>query len=150
MAVVSGSEQLAALGARLKVAGGGGLRVQLLRGIKQGADPLVGAVYYAALNQLPKRGGLNVQVAKQKVTVSVRTGARTAGVRMTTTAPDTKQTDSGYVRHPMFGDRKKWIKQEIPAAVGWWSETLQRESPKVTKDVLAVMKEVSVAIQAGL
>lgn len=149
VAVVSGSAQLAALGARLKVAGGGGLRVQLLRGIKAGADPLVGAVYYAALNQLPKRGGLNTHVAKQKVTVSVRTGARTAGVRLSTKAPDTAQTDSGIVRHPVFG-RSPWVTQQVPAAFGWWSATLERESPKVTADVLAVMQEVSMAIQARL
>lgn len=149
MAVVSGSAELAALAARLKAAGDGGLRLQLLRGIKVGADPLVGAVYYAALNQLPKRGGLNRQVAKQKVTVSVRLGARTAGVRLSTKAPDTEQTDSGFVRHPVFGNRKKWKTQQIPAAMGWWSETLQRESPKVTGDVLAVMEKVSLEIQRG-
>jgi len=148
MAVVSGAEQLAALGVRLKTAGDGGLRIKLLRGIKAGADPLVGAVYYAALNQLPKRNGLNVQVAKQKVTVTVRTSTRTAGVRLSTTRPDTRQTDSGYVRHPVFG-RGTWVKQEIPAAKGWWSETLKRESPKITGDVLAVMEEVSLELQRG-
>jgi len=149
MAVVNGPEQLAALGARLKAAGDGGMRLKLIRGIKVGADPLVGAVYYAAQNQLPKRGGLNRQVSKQKVTVSVRLGARTAGVRLSTKRPDTRQTNSGYVRHPVFGRGSTWVKQEIPAAKGWWSDTLERESPRVTGDVLAVMEEVSREIQRG-
>lgn len=146
----SGSAQLAALAVRLKVAGDKTLRVQLLRGLKSGAEPLVKAVAEAALAQLPHGGGLNEQVAGQKVKVQVRTGARTAGVRLTTSAPDTKWTDAGYVRHPVYGNRKKWVTQAIPAAKGWWSQTLADGGPEVTPELTAVMEEVSVAIQAGI
>jgi len=149
-AVGAGSEQLAALAVRLKATGDKGLRVQMLRGLKKGADPLVFKIQEAATDMLPKGGGLNLQVAAQKVKVQVRTGARTAGVRMTTTAPDTKQTDSGFVRHPVFGNRKKWITQQIPAAKGWWSKTLADGGEDVTTELLKVMEETSTAIQAGL
>jgi len=151
MAVVgSGSAQLAALAARLKVTGEKGLRTQLLRGLKSGADPLVKAVAEAARSQLPRGGGLNEQVAGQKVKVQVRTGARTAGVRLTTTAPDTAWTDSGFVRHPVFGNRKKWVTEQIPAAKGWWSQTLADGGSNVTPELLKVMEETATAIQAGL
>lgn len=145
--MANGSIELAALAARLKVAGAGGLRVQLLRGLKSGAAPLIGEVQAAARAQLPKSGGLNEQVAGQKVKVSVRTGARTAGVRLTTTAPDTAQTDAGFVRHPVFGNRSKFVTQSIPAAEGWWSKTLAARSPDVTVALLAAMEAVSVEIQ---
>jgi hypothetical protein len=140
----NGSVELAALAARLKVTGSGGLRVQLLRGLKSGAAPLIPLVQQAALNQLPKSGGLNEQVASQKVSVSVRTGARTAGVRLTTTAPDTAQTDAGFVRHPTFGRRGKgeWKSQQIPAAVGWWSKTLANATPTVAPALNRVMLDV--------
>ena len=98
----SGSAQLAALAARLKVAGEKGLKLELSRGLKAGASPLIRMAGEAARAKLPHGGGLNEQVAGQKVTVSVLMGARTASVRMTTTAPDTKQTDAGGVRHPVF------------------------------------------------
>ena len=149
-AVGAGSEQLAALAARLKVTGEKGLRTQLLRGLKSGAEPLVKKVAEAARSQLPHGGGLNEQVAGQKVKVQVRTGARTAGVRMTTTAPDTSQTDAGFVRHPVYGNRKKWVTQQIPAAKGWWSQTLADGGSDVTPELLKVMEETTAAIQAGL
>jgi hypothetical protein len=146
----SGSAQLAALAVRLKATGDKGLRVELLRGLKAGAEPLVEKVAEAARSQLPKGGGLNEQVAGQKVKVQVRTGARTAGVRMTTTAPDTKQTDAGFVRHPVYGNRKKWVTQKIPAAVGWWSKTLADGGLAVQPELTATMERVALEIQGGL
>ena len=146
----SGSAQLAALAVRLKVAGDKTLRRELLRGLKSGAEPLVPLVKAAALEKLPHKGGLNEQVAGQKVTVQVRMGARTAGVRMTTTAPDTKQTDAGFVRHPVFGNRKKWVVQKIPKAKGWWSQTLTDGGPLVHPELLAAMERVAIQVQAGL
>ena len=99
----SGSAQLAALAVRLKAQGDATIRPKLLQGLKAGAAPCIAAVKAAAIDKLPHNGGLNEQVAGQKITVSVRTGARTAGIRMNTSAPDTKQTDEGGVRHPVFG-----------------------------------------------
>lgn len=162
MAVVNGSAQLRALALRLKAAPTE-LRVQLPRGLRVAASPLIADVKAAARDKLPRAGGLNEQVAGQRVSVSVRTGARTAGVRLTTTAPDTQQTDSGYVRHPVFARRREgpvqkgksrvrgtgetWVRQEIPNATGWWSQTLADDAPKVTPAILAVMENVGGMIQ---
>jgi hypothetical protein len=145
----NGSARLAEIAAKLKVTGQRSLRLELLRGLKTGAAPLVPAVRAAARAQLPKGGGLNEQVAGQKIGVSVRTGARTAGVRLTTTAPDTAQTDAGFVRHPTFGRRGQgdWNTQDIPAAAGWWSSTLRAHSPEVTPELLASMLAVEAQIQ---
>lgn len=148
--MVDGSAQLRALAVRLKAAGESGLRLELMRSMRAGAAPLIPIVQQAARDQLPKAGGLNEQVASQKVRVSVRTGARTAGVRLTTTAPDTKQTDAGFVRHPVFGHRDRWKTQQIPSAVGWWSVTLADSGSAVTPELLAVMERVSRAIMGGL
>jgi hypothetical protein len=142
------SAELAALGQRLKRAGGpGGLRPALIGGLRSAAAPLVPAVKDAARSQLPKSGGLNEQVAGQDVKVTVRLTGKAAGVRLTTTAPDTKQTDSGYVRHPVFG-KKPWVRQEIPAAKGWWSGTLARKGPAVTAELKAVQAAITVEIMA--
>jgi hypothetical protein len=169
----SGSQRLAALAVRIKAEAPTGLRVELLRGLKAGAAPLIPKVHDAAIAQLPHAGGLNEQVAGQKVTVQVRMGAKTAGVRLKTTAPDTKQTDEGWVRHPVFSmkttDRQgktariakvnghysesasvKWRTQQIPAAKGWWSATLAKSAPKVTPALMAAMKTVAAKIQGGV
>jgi hypothetical protein len=146
------------------------LRRELMRGLKSGAAPLIPLVKEAAREKLPKGGGLNEQVASQKVRVAVRTGARTAGVRLVTTAPDTSQTNAGFVRHPVFersydmatgkrvgsgtsgshrprGKNARWVRQEIPAAAGWWSETLARAAPVVTPELRAVMTLIADRIQ---
>jgi hypothetical protein len=93
---LNGSAELAAVAARLKLAGDAALRLQLLRGLRNGAKPLIPRVQDAARAQLPRAGGLNEQVASQRVSVQIRTGARTAGVRLVTRAPDTAQSDQGY------------------------------------------------------
>lgn len=146
--VSNGSRNLAELAVKLKAAGDGGLRVQLLRGLRNGAKPLIPAVREAARAQLPKSGGLNEQVASQRVSVRNSLSPRTASVRLVTTAPDTQQTDQGFVRHPTFGRRGKgqWKRQPLPAATGWWTKTLERETPKVTAELMKVIKETSVAL----
>lgn len=146
--VSNGSRNLAELAVKLKAAGDGGLRVQLLRGLRNGAKPLIPAVREAARAQLPKSGGLNEQVASQRVSVRNSLSPRTASVRLVTTAPDTQQTDQGFVRHPTFGRRGKgqWKQQPLPAAAGWWTKTLERETPKVTAELMKVIKETSVAL----
>jgi hypothetical protein len=142
------SAELAGIAARLKAEGARGLRLQLLRGLKAAAAPLIDDVHEAARRQLPKSGGLNERVAAQKVKVSIRTGARIAGVRLTTSQLDTKETDQGYVRHPTFGRRgpADWKQTDAPAARGWWSETLAHAAPKATPELLKVMTEVSAEI----
>ena len=146
-----GSAQLAALGKRLKQAGARDLRLELIRGLKAGAAPIVPAVKQAARDQLPKSGGLNEQVASQKVTVSVRLAGKTAGVRLQTTAPDTAQTDSGFVRHPIYGRRGKgqWRTQSIPRARGWWSQTIPKKAPEVTAALTAAQTRVGAKVQSG-
>lgn len=123
---------------------------QMTAAMRVAAKPLVTAVKAAAEQKLPHRGGLNTRVAKARVTVSVRTGARTAGVRLYTRDTDTRATDHGYVRHPTFGRRtgpNDWHDQSIPQAEGWWSQTLADESPGATPELMAVMRRVGDEIQ---
>jgi hypothetical protein len=147
---VNGSAELAAVAARLKLAGDAALRLQLLRGLRNGAKPLIPRVQDAARAQLPRAGGLNEQVASQRVSVQIRTGARTAGVRLVTRAPDTQQTDQGFVRKPVFGNRKVWVRQEIPRATGWWSKTLAQHAPEVAPELYRVLEEVAAGIAGRL
>jgi hypothetical protein len=154
MAVVDGTAQLEALALRLRAAGAGeagAIRKALRKGLKAGAGPLIPLVKAAAADQLPKSGGLNQLVAGQRITVSTLLSVGRESVRLTTKDHDTKSTNSGYVRHPVFGHMDRWVSQSIPHAAGWWSTTLERESPKVTPELLKTLEEVAVMIQrAGL
>jgi hypothetical protein len=154
----NGSAELAALAARLKAAGARDLRLQLLRGLKEGAKPLVDQARERARETFPKSGGLAEREADQKILVSVRTGARTAGVRVIARKLSGYQADKyGYVRHPVFNRRAKdgkrvWAKdnQLIPAAEGWFTDVGAKGAPTVTPELLKVLEEVSIAINGRI
>lgn len=134
----NGSEQLRVIAAHCKVLGERGLLNRTRATIRVEAQPLVAAAKQEALARLPRRGGLNVQVASQRWTVSVLTGARTAGVRLRTKAPDTDQTDEGFVRHPLPGNRRgkgQWRTQPIPRAKGWATDTVERHGPVLAASI---------------
>lgn len=148
MPVSPASAQLAMIGARLKAAGAVSLRRELIRGLKDGAAPIVPALKQAARDQLPKSGGLNEQVASQDIKVSVRLTGRQAGVRLATTAPDTAQTDAGFVRHPSpRNNRKKWRVTQIPNARGWWSQTIPAHAGEVTAVLTAAQLRIIREVQ---
>lgn len=143
-AKVVGAEQLAIVAARLKVAGAVELRRELLVGLRAGAQPLIPKVRAAALEQLPKRGGLNVRVAGEPMSVRIRTGGRSPSVRIVTKTSDTGGADRGVIRHPVFGHRdRKWSSQPYVPAKGYFSETLTREAPQVRHELILGVESVN-------
>lgn len=147
MAVVNGSAELAALAARLKVAGEVGIRREMVSGLRAAAKPLIPVARAAALARLPKRGGLAERVATTGMGTSVRTSARSARVQVfardvKSGAHDVRATNKGYVRHPVFGDRENWVKQDIPRAKGWWDDAMRAASPAAEIEVQAILRDI--------
>lgn len=143
------SAQLHAIAVKLKAAGEGQIKVQLARDLRVVAAPLVESVRESARSQLPKSGGLAAEQASQPIRVSVLTSARSAGVSIRTKTLGSKQTDQGFVRHPTFGRRGSadWKRQEIPRAEGWWTKTLIRKGPLVSRALNATIARVNKQIQ---
>lgn len=146
------SARLAGIATRLRVLGDKGLTSEFRAALRAAAKPLVDEVQAAARSTLPKGGGLNEHVARQKVTVSMPLAPRTAAVRLRQPYFDAKQTDRGYVRHPRFGDRRKgsWFATQTPQSLGWWTNTLRAAGPKVTAELIAVMKAIEVEINGRI
>jgi hypothetical protein len=144
------SAQLRAIKASLTAAGNGGAMKYVARAIRAGAKPLAGDVKNAAAAQLPHRGGLAARVAAERVTISVRTGAKTAGVRIIQRKHDAYTTNSGYVRHPVFGTwRAGTPSQKTPRSVGWWSRTLRDKSEEITPRIVEAMNQTAAEIERG-
>lgn len=151
-----GALQLKALGVRLKALGAAGdlspvsglgsgrtLRAQLLGGIRAAAKPAVDATRQAARDSLPKKGGLNVYVADEKILTSIRLAGPKVGVRIKPASGGSWGDDQASVRHPVFGRRDRpWRTTQI-AQPGWFSETLAREAPKAVVQIRAVMEAVA-------
>lgn len=138
MTVVNGAAELAALSVRLKAAGMGGLRLEMTRAIRVAAKPVIPKLRDAATADLPKAGGLADRVAAQPIKVSVRTGARSAGVSIRARYTS---TNKGEWRHPVWG-QKVWVSQSFAPAAGWFDKTIERDAPEIRTAVTAVLVEV--------
>jgi hypothetical protein len=147
----NGSAQLRLIANHCRDVGERGLLNSTRAVIRAEAEPLKAALRQSALSNLPRGGGLNVQVANQRVTVSALAGARTVGIQLKTTAPDTSSTnDDGQVRHPTFGRRGQgqWKTQSIPKAKGWWDKPCAEVGPPVAAAMLATLVRVAAEISA--
>ena len=138
-----GAAQLRVVAQRLKAAGGGGgLRRDLLRGIKAAADPVLNDVRSAAGAELPRTGGLAERVAGSKFSVQVRTGANTAGVRIRGQSGwNIASMNRGVLRHPVFGNRDVWVTQSIRP--GWFDHPIEVKAEPIRLAVVAVVDDVA-------
>jgi len=140
---VTGANELAIVARRLKQAGEGQLRRELLAGLRAGAKPLIPLAKQAARNQLPKRGGLAARVASEPMSVRIRTGGRNPSVRIVTTTTDTRGANRGVIRHPVFGHRDRFVSQPFPRSAGWFDQTLSREGPAVADELRRTLQKVA-------
>lgn len=130
-ASVSG-EDFYRLSKALKAAGRTDLRKDLNKALRAAGKPLIGKTRAAARDRLPQGGGLAAGVAKAPQRVQVRTGEKTAGVRIVVANNKSaaRAANRGQVRHPVFGT-DKWVTQALPRAEGWFDDTLAREAPRI-------------------
>lgn len=144
---VRGAEQFAEISQRLKQVGGGELRKELNRGLRLATKPLKSAVVRSARDTLPRRGGLADKVAKSKITVKRRASSRDVSIRLiASNSHDIKSMDKGILRKPLYGNRKHWYYQPVPA--GWWTRPLQEDSPAVREEIVKVLADIKRKIEA--
>lgn len=137
--MAQGAEDFFKLSKRLKMAGELGMRKELHRGMRGAAKPLIPKVKAAALRTLPRRNGLNERIAGKKYAAQVLTGITTAGVRITGAKVDPRINNEGRVFHPVFGRRPGEI-QMVPAAKGYFSDTIADSAPDIRDDLKNVVQ----------
>jgi hypothetical protein len=157
---ILGTGQLLTLSRRMRSAGGPRLRQNFSRRIRRAAEPLHRDLQQAIRTvQLPgsgrtKRGGPSPTTRPLRATlaggirISVRSGA-SPGARIwidkgrlpTDLRNMPWVIDEGRVRHPVFGNRKKWATQWA-RPTGWWSKTVQAGTPRMRAEVERVLRDV--------
>ncbi|WP_182379821.1 hypothetical protein [Nocardioides sp. WS12] len=138
---VQGAQQLEAVAKRLKAAGRGDLRKELLQQVRAAAKPTVTDIKRNAATDLPQRGGLAQAVAKSRIGTRTRMSGKRVGVRIEAkNGMDIKRLDQGRLRHPVFGNRKAWVEQTVKP--GWFSEPIKRRLPEVRDGVLKAMNDI--------
>lgn len=139
---VRGSADLAALSRRLKEAGEGGLRRQLLAGVRGSAKRAVPSVRVSAKALLPEEGGLGERVAEQPFVVRATYAGSGAKARILGQGMrELKDIDAGRVRKPLFADRSHWYQQAVRP--GFFRIPLLARQPFFRRDVQQVMQDVA-------
>lgn len=140
---ITGAQDFQKLARQLREAGdrGKGLRKELYKRIDAATKPLRDEVKRAEAEQLPRRGGLAKLAVSRRISTSKRNTGRSAGIRLT--QKNTPSWDRGRLRHPVFGNRKVWVSQDIKA--GFWSDTLASSTSQemVRRGILAAIDEIS-------
>ena len=145
---VQGADELAALAKRLKEVGDKDLRKELYRGLARAAKPMKAAGQKAALESLPKKGGLAGKVAKARYSTRTRSTGQMVGVRVTAKGPkneagqeiDIRSLNRGRLRHPVFPkkhqERKDWTWADQRVPDYWWTDAMQIAADEEVRDAL--------------
>lgn len=142
-----GARQLAAVGRRLKEAGAGGLRRELLATIRRSAKSAIPDVRASAERTLPSGGGLAALIAGSKIGVRTRLTGR-VGVQIRGDSPRSiRAMNRGRLRHPVFGNREVWVTQQVKP--GWFTDPLQKRAPAIQRDIRQAMSDIARRIEKG-
>lgn len=142
---VSGASQLHVLAARIRAVGNQGLGRQFGEALKATAEPVQTAVREESDRVLPGSGGYRALFSESlRFRTQLRTGARTASLRLVTYADgkaerrDIGALNSGILRHPVFGRRRKaWAVTRIRA--GFFDRGTADAADEAEKKMLTVI-----------
>ncbi|MFH9761312.1 hypothetical protein ACH4MJ_04155 [Streptomyces anulatus] len=158
---ILGTGQLLELQRRLRSAGHENIRSSMQRRIRRAAEPLRddlqstirGLSIQSAGRGSGKRGGRSPTTRPLRATIAgaIRISVRTGGnpgarvwVDKGLLPPDLKNMpqviNTGRVRHPVFGNRRRWATQT--ATPLWWDKTVQRHQARMTAEVARVVGDV--------
>lgn len=135
----NGADALLALSKRLKATGETELRKELHKSVREAGKPLIPKIREAARNNLPTHGGLNERIARKPYRAQVRTGVKTAGLRITGGKVDPRINNQGRIAHPVFGRPGSTVVQNVPEARGYFDETLRDSAPQIRDTVTEVL-----------
>lgn len=145
---------------RLRAAGGENIRSSMQRRIRRAAEPLrddlkdtIRGLDIRSQGRSGRPGGPSPNTRPLRSTIadairiSVRTGSNpgaTVWVDKGRMPPDMKnipaQLNSGRLRHPVFGNRRRWANQY--ASPPWWDTTVRRHTPRMQREVERVLDDV--------
>lgn len=117
---VEGGHKLAIAAKEARKIGDGKTIIKEMRSeIRSAVPPFRVAVRRNALTTLPSSGGLNVWTSKTRIRAAIKTGFRTASIKLVGAKSsrgkkhDIRSLDRGRLRAPLFGNRRFWHQQAV-------------------------------------
>jgi len=142
-----GAAELKRVAAAIKASGDENLSKELNKALSRAAKPLKKSARQGALQILPYRGGLAERVAGSRFTSRVTKRGKGAGLTIVGTGQDNlTRMDAGTVRHPVFGNRNRWVTERINP--GWFTKPLTLDAPKVAVELDAAIDTVAAKLEA--
>jgi hypothetical protein len=146
---VTGADKLERLSKALRDAGDKDLKRELGKGLRRAVRPMRETFKAGALGFLPFRGGLAEDVAPgMRFRTKIRTGGKSVGVRIVASLPghDLNAMNRGRLRHPVRGNRRIWVNQQIRA--NWWDDSGLVAAPPVRVELVKAIDEVAAKLEA--
>ncbi|MFJ8555312.1 hypothetical protein [Streptomyces sp. NPDC093676] len=144
----------------LRAAGGENIRQSMHRRIRRAAEPLrddlqdaIRGLDIRSQGRTGRPGGPSPngrplrETIAAAIRISVRTGSNpgaTVWIDKGRLPPDMKnvpaQLNSGRLRHPVFGNRRRWVNQY--ASPPWWDSTVRQHQARMEQEVARVLDDV--------
>lgn len=139
---IEGAEKLQALAKALKQVGDKELRKELFSSLQRATKPTREKVRANLAADLPHAGGLAAIMAASRLSTRTRAAGKNPAVRIEAKAPhDLRSMDKGRIRHPVYGNRKKWATQQIEPGV--FSKPIEEDAPQIRDEILSGMESVA-------
>ncbi|ROQ69171.1 hypothetical protein EDD93_3668 [Streptomyces sp. 840.1] len=160
---ILGTGQLLELQRKLRAAGHENIRSSMQRRIRRAAEPLRDELQ-DTIRSMPitsqgrkvgKRGGRSPtrRPLRASIAAAIRISVRTSGApgarvwldkgllpRDLPMGVPAQINDKGFVRHPVFGNRSRWARQD--GTVLWWDRVVRRHTPRMESEVARVLDDV--------
>lgn len=144
---VTGADNFQDLAKALKEAGRKDLQKELYAGINRAVKPLTADVKDAVGDYVPNRGGAADAVqAEFKVKTRRRAAGRNPAIFLLGTAGkrDVSSLNRGRLRHPLYGNRRRWYNTAIKP--GFWTITLEGGAERVRIELVQALDNVAVKV----
>ncbi|MFD0353515.1 hypothetical protein ACFVHW_07160 [Streptomyces sp. NPDC127110] len=160
---ITNTGSLLELSARLRAAGGPPVRAAMHRRIRRAAEPLRDDLQ-RTVRTLPIRsaGGASrsgpsptTRPLRATIAAAIRITVRTTGnpgakvwIDRGALPPDLrgmpKVMNTGRIRHPVFGNRRRWATQTTTPL--WWENTIRRHRPRMEREVERILGDIRARI----
>lgn len=140
---IQGAEKFERVAKALKKVGDKELRKELYSALNRATKPMRANAKKSAQQRLPRTGGLNKRVARARMSTKRSTG-KNPGVKIVARGMDQLSLiDQGHVRHPVWGNRGRWVNQPIPDAEGWFTEPMREGAPEARREIVKALDDVA-------
>ncbi len=140
---VTGAEKFASVAKALRQAGDKELQKELYSALNRATKPMRAEAKKSAEQNLPRTGGLNKRVARARMSTRRRAG-KNPGVKIVATGmSQLGLMDKGRVRHPVWGNRSRWVNQPIPQARDWFTRPMEGGAKDVRREIVKTLDTIA-------